>query len=348
MTRATALRFRSAILTLAAVVFPYSVEHVSAQTAKAVAAKAFPSVVLLLMEDARGQPLSLGSGFVIQGGYIATNLHVVRGASRGTAKLIGQPAKAEILGVVAVDPRMDIVLLQVKGLQAPPLPIGDSSRVAVGEEVFAIGNPQGLEGTMSQGIVSGIRKVKDAEVLQITAPISPGSSGGPVLDQQGKVIGIAVATFRGGQNLNFAIPSFYLANLVSQPKHLLSLSAGLSRKESKSATSELGGKAIEGVLGSNITCTPDYTHIRPNLWECSFSLLNKLRAPVRDVRYLVILYSKGGEPLDTKEGGFLGVIRPGLAVRPTYGRDYTFSIPHQVKQITSRIEIRVLNFAIDE
>ena len=69
------------------------------------------------------------------------------------------------------------------------------------------GNPQGLEGTFSQGIVSSIRVLGADKILQITAPISPGSSGGPVLNEKGQVIGVSVATFRGGQNLNFAIPS---------------------------------------------------------------------------------------------------------------------------------------------
>src|SRR5882724_6078646 len=206
-----------------------------AQTAKIVAARSFPSIVLLLMEDSKGQPYSLGSGFFVQGNFIATNAHVIKGATRGTAKLIGRPEKGEILGVVAADPLRDLALLQVKGITAPALPIGESGKVSIGEELYAVGNPHGLEGTVSQGIVSGIRKISETEILQITAPISPGSSGGPVLDQQGKVIGVAVATFKGGQNLNFAIPSAYLAALISQPKSLVPLSSIITRKDSKSA-----------------------------------------------------------------------------------------------------------------
>ena len=314
-----------------------------AQTAKIVAARSFPSIVLLLMEDSKGQPYSLGSGFFVQGNFIATNAHVIKGATRGTAKLIGRPEKGEILGVVAADPLRDLALLQVKGITAPALPIGESGKVSIGEELYAVGNPHGLEGTVSQGIVSGIRKISETEILQITAPISPGSSGGPVLDQQGKVIGVAVATFKGGQNLNFAIPSAYLAALISQPKSLVPLSSIITRKDSKSAVGELGGKAVDGVLGSSLTCKPDIEYIRPDKWECSFSLVNTLRSPVRNVHYLVILYSKTGEPLDTRESSHDGAIRPGLAIRP-----WSFTIPHEVKQITSRIEIRVLGFIVDE
>ena len=94
------------------------------------------------------------------------------------------------------------------------LPLGDSSAVEVGEEVYAVGNPEGLEGTFSQGIISGIRRVGDRDLIQITAPISHGSSGGPVLNKHGQVVGIAVGAIRTGQNLNFAIPASELQLLV--------------------------------------------------------------------------------------------------------------------------------------
>ena len=81
--------------------------------------------------------------------------------------------------LVATDAARDIVLLSVEGLKAPLLTIGDSKHVAVGDEVYAVGNPRGLEGTFSAGIISSIRAVGDDSLLQITAPISPGSSGGP-------------------------------------------------------------------------------------------------------------------------------------------------------------------------
>jgi hypothetical protein len=86
--------------------------------------------------------------------------------------------------------------------------------VQVGDPVYAVGNPQGLEGTFSQGIISSIRDAGLDKLLQITAPISLGSSGGPVLNSKGEVIGVSVATFKAGQNLNFAIPSNYLKALL--------------------------------------------------------------------------------------------------------------------------------------
>lgn len=310
-----------------------------AQNARAIATKSFPSVVLLLLEDAQGQPVSLGSGFFVEGGYVATNAHVIQGASRGTAKLIGRPQKGEITAIVGADASRDLVLLAVKGISGPPLLISTSRKAAVGEEVYAIGNPQGLEGTISQGIVSGVRRVGGTDVLQITAPISPGSSGGPVLDQRGQVIGVAVATFRGGQNLNFAIPSDYLAALISQPRVSLPVRSFTVAQKSKSILSDMGPRSTEGVVSSAILCTD------PSPWStCTWSLVNKLRTPVRDVRHLVILWSKGGEPLDAQERQYKGVIRPGLAVR---FQGY-ITIPAELKRITSRIEVRILDFVVEE
>jgi S1-C subfamily serine protease len=94
------------------------------------------------------------------------------------------------------------------------LELGDSGNLKIGQPVFVVGNPQGLEGTFSNGLVSSIRRFGDDYLVQMTAPISLGSSGGPVLNDEGKVVGVSVGMLQHGQNLNFAIPSEYLANLL--------------------------------------------------------------------------------------------------------------------------------------
>lgn len=167
---------------LCAVVFVFvGTNLANAQTAQEIAKQAFGSTVLLVMEDANGQSLSLGSGFFVRDGEIASNLHVVEGAVRGYAKLVGQKTKYDLEGITAVDPERDLVVLKIVSTSSPVLPFGNSDAVQVGEFVYAVGNPQGLEGTFSQGIVSSIREVGTDKLLQITAPISPGSRGGTLL-----------------------------------------------------------------------------------------------------------------------------------------------------------------------
>lgn len=221
-----------------------------AQTAQEIAKKAFGSTVLLVMEDANGQPLSLGSGFFVRDGEIASNLHVIEGAARGYAKLVGQKTKHDIQGITAVDPERDLVVLKISASGAPALSLGSSDAVQVGESVYAVGNPQGLEGTFSQGIVSSIREVGTDKLLQITAPISPGSSGGPVLNGKAEVIGVSVATFRGGQNLNFAILSSYLKTLLAKSGPVKPLAEAKLSTAQRSILADLGGKSSEGVLGT--------------------------------------------------------------------------------------------------
>jgi len=221
-----------------------------AQSPQEIAKRAFGSTVLLVMEDSNGQPLSLRSGFFVREGEIASNLHVVDGSARGYAKVVGQNLKYDIVGITAVDPERDLVILEILAARASTLPLGASDAVQVGQTVYAVGNPQGLEGTFSQGIVSSIREVGANKLLQITAPISPGSSGGPVLNGKGEVIGVSVATFRGGQNLNFAIPSSYLKTLLGKTGPAKALAEVRKSKGQGSILADLGGKSSEGITGT--------------------------------------------------------------------------------------------------
>ena len=185
-----------------------------AQTAPQIAEKTLAATVYLEMQDSKGLPLGFGSGFFVRDNLIATNYHVIEGAARGTAKLVGQFSTYTIEGVTATDKTNDLALLKVTVSGIKPLPLGNSSDVKIGETVYVAGNPKGLEGTFSNGIISSRRDPYTKERLQMTAPISPGSSGGPVLNSKGEVIGISFMTLVGGQNLNFAIPSRHLTELL--------------------------------------------------------------------------------------------------------------------------------------
>ena len=302
--------------------------------------EAFGATVLLVMEDVNGQPLSLGSGFFVRDGEIASNLHVVEGAASGYAKLIDKKAKYEIKGITAVDAERDLVVLKVSEPRASSLALASSDSVQVGETVYAIGNPKGLEGTFSQGIVSSIREVGADKILQITAPISPGSSGGPVLNGKGQVIGISVATFRGGQNLNFAIPSNYLRMLLKKNGPAKPLKQMKSAKTQRSILAGLGGRGLEGVAGSHFSWTDNQF-----IGNYTFSVRNNLREPIRDVLCLVIFYAHDGLPIETEFVKIRGPIGGKLARRSRKGGRTSAD---EVRNLTAKTEIRVLDFRLVE
>jgi hypothetical protein len=159
---------------------------------------------VVFAEDAKGNTVSTGSGFFVDTNVIATNYHLVKDADKISAKLVIQKRQIRITEIIGVDLERDLALLMVEGVKIRPLPFGDVSKLAIGDDIYVAGNPEGFEGTFSQGIISGFR---GGRYIQITAPISHGSSGGPVLNNKGEVIGIAVGLIQQGQNLNFAIPA---------------------------------------------------------------------------------------------------------------------------------------------
>lgn len=180
-----------------------------------IAKSSLPSVVMIVVETGNSKTNTLGSGFFVKEDIVATNFHVIKGARNGYAKIVGKESKYEVLGIVGIDKENDLALLKLKGVKGKPLLLSPKGSVSVGDEVFAVGNPKGLEGTFSQGIVSSIRKENSINLIQITAAISPGSSGGPVIDEKGKVIGIASGAIESGQSLNFAIPVSFLKVLLN-------------------------------------------------------------------------------------------------------------------------------------
>ena len=207
-----------------------------------IADETLPSTVLLEMEDSNGQPHGVGSGFFVGNGEIATNFHVVEGADKGSAKLFDRSERYDIEGYTALDVDNDLIILKLQAtdqtiVSRTALPIGDSESVRTGDTIYAVGNPEGLEGTISDGIISGIRRLnRGYQRIQITAPISPGSSGGAVLNTNGEVIGVSVSGVPSllpispqnpqdaqyinvAQNLNLAIPSGYLESLFQQRRH---------------------------------------------------------------------------------------------------------------------------------
>ncbi|MBA7529487.1 Cell division coordinator CpoB [subsurface metagenome] len=168
------------------------------------------ATVVIITNDKNGQLLAQGSGFIVRSdGAIVTNLHVISDAT--SIKIKTHTGKyLEVIGILYVDSSNDVVILKAKGENLPVVTIGNSEQIKIGEKVYVIGSPMGLENTISEGIVGGIRKTSKIsnkrKVIQISAPVSHGSSGGPVFNARGKVIGIATSMLKGAQNINFAMP----------------------------------------------------------------------------------------------------------------------------------------------
>lgn len=186
--------------------------------------RAGPAVVSLKTFDADGRELMLGSGFVLRDGRIVTNAHVVEGAVRAEVfdaegRLMGTASHAEALSSV-----VDLAVLPRLGNPRNTVSLARHAPI-VGEEVVAIGAPEGLTNTVSNGIVSAYRDVEGQRMMQITAPLSEGSSGGPVLNRRGEVVGVSVAVFEAGQNLNFAVPLEDVRAIVGSPAGIVAFTS---------------------------------------------------------------------------------------------------------------------------
>ena len=177
--------------------------------------KCSPAVVRVVVRDKDRHPVAFGSGFFVSAdGLLITNYHVVEGA-QSAGVILSNNATLEIEGVLSADKAGDLVLLKTQGKDLPHLKLAGANPPKVGVKVYAIGNPEGLTNTLSDGLVSGLRKVEDGlTLLQTSAAISHGSSGGPLLTADGQVVGVTSGFLADAQNLNFAVSAGRVAELV--------------------------------------------------------------------------------------------------------------------------------------
>ncbi|MCO6438931.1 MAG: trypsin-like peptidase domain-containing protein [Phycisphaerae bacterium] len=260
-----------------------------------------------------------GSGFIIDadGGYVLTNAHVVYGAS-GVRVHTADDRKLAAQ-VVGIDTETDLAVVQIPSEKLHQIPLGDSERVAVGEEVLAVGSPFGLDRTVTQGIISalnrrGIRGETEryARLIQTDAAISPGSSGGPLVNLRGEVIGINTAIISPGgrfQGVGFAIPSAIAAGMIPD---LIS-----------------GGPAFLGVLVWNATDPAGREEVRSLGWTEDYGAVvdevyANTGAAEAGLRVDDILLSLDGERINSIEqlGEMVQRRKPGEAVDLTILRDH--------------------------
>jgi len=244
--------------------------------------------------------------------------------------------RKRFLGISATNPAGDVALLKTGLSRTSPLPLG-VVRPTIGERIFTLGNPLGLEGTISEGIVSGIRQLEDGELYQITSPISPGSSGGPVLNSRGEVIGIATAALRVGQNLNFAVPSASLDQLWKHQGPVRPVAAATTEKRPQVAHGAPEAPLIRFV-DIDLDVYGFYDHA---------SMYNGTQYTIKNVKIRTVCWKSGLDvPVDSDEAIYLSdqtyrgyqadPLPPGLSV----------VINFKCKGSTTRAEFRVLDFDI--
>jgi S1-C subfamily serine protease len=217
---------------------------VAAGTARAlgpadVFAKVSPSIWKVIALDADGLPLGQGSAVVVAEHTLVTNCHVLAKARRVLLKR--EAADSIEARLSAWDVQRDLCQLSAASLNAPPVVLGETSKLAVGQPAYAIGHPRGLDLTMSEGLVSSLRRNAAGQLLlvQTSAAISGGSSGGGLFDEQGELVGLTtLASITGvAQNLNFAIPAEWIRDLPRRHARALAAQAAAKAAQAASAAS---------------------------------------------------------------------------------------------------------------
>ncbi len=237
-----------------------------------------PSVVLIIAYDEQNQPTGIGSGFFFgDSNTIATNFHVIANAKKLMIKL-SDGEVGSINNILGLDRKNDLALLK-SSIAGNPLTPSKTSP-SIGESIIAIGNPKGLEGTVSTGIVSGIRTVEGSQYFQITAPISPGSSGGPIINEDGNVIGVATSYLDGTQNLNFSMPIAYVSKLYfdKEPQPI-------------SAAEGNTGDSKDPIKGNVEITFPEWGYSGLDERKLSLTIVNNSSYSIKNVKVLVKYYN---------------------------------------------------------
>jgi len=182
------------------------------------------SVVLIVGSEGRDK-VAQGSGFIVGKDKIVTNYHVIAGLSAAVV-LFADGHTEPVTGVVAADADQDAAILNLRTGTRPPLPLGDELNLHEGDAVLAIGAPQGLELSLTNGIISAFRNSEKKFLIQNTAPIAPGSSGGPLLDSRGRVIGVTTSLLVDTPGVYFSIGVGTVKRLLKDSSHVNNPLAG--------------------------------------------------------------------------------------------------------------------------
>lgn len=311
------------------------------------------STVAITIQDNFKQTLKLGSGYMYND-YIITNYHVIADGKFGFVET-NSKVQFRIIGFVATDVEMDLALLELEKNDIPNLNLNcEINNLQTGDKIYVSGNPHGLSGTFTDGLISSIRQLNNRDYIQISAPISPGSSGGPVADEDGNIIGTAVGSYEDGQNLNFAIPSSFAKSLMDKKGEVQPLSDATSlgiadrEKENKSnLQAELNaGIELRNLIwnekGMSAFTNSDFHRMANDLVEVS--IYNKFEYPISNIKVLAIVYDNTGTPVDYNVSTFDVYIEPLLA--KTISGGVLSGLLGIDKKKGYSCEIRILDFTI--
>ena len=291
--------------------------------------------VAMIISYKDGIPCSQGSGFFIDKNTLVTNFHCVAGAERVEFKIAGNEEVYKGAKVVKASDDYDLAIIKTKQ-DFPFVKVDSLGKDKVGSKIYAIGNPRGLEGTISDGILSGKRDNEGIEYLQITAPINPGNSGGPVLNDKGEAIGVATFTFRNSQNLNFAMPIKYI-------------------KECKDIADVHPSKVAK--IGHNNDAVSMVMYVKDeDSYDACYSLKNNTDDTICNIYYVVIYKSTSGEIIDYYERFDEDEIAPHLAKRFNavgFSDWYDYSCNGETRLYNHRhlkftVEFRLISYEIVE
>ena len=268
-----------------------------------------------------------GSGFFVLPDQIATAHHVVKGTSSGYVSPILVDEKYPIIGISGIDSGNDLVILKVADVQGTPLRIGDSGSVKISDTIHVVGNPDGIEGTVSTDEITNDL----GNMFLMSAPISPGSSGGAVLNGRGEVIGVSVGSFPGekklNQNLNVAVRSKYLAPLVEKAK----------------AAESLTPLSLDGVTG---------THLTWGEFKYAFTLRNQQDWTIDDMHFLVIFKDTDGSIICADQFKEDRSVSAGTVTRISRNLHSGLPLPLRspvgpgVRHLTKSYEIKIFDFNV--
>lgn len=242
------------------------------------------SVAMIICYDRNRLPISQGSGFFINDTTLITNHHVIEGSYSVEYKLIGDDNLYKDGRVVSASKKYDIAIINTQKSHVP-IQIDTISTQHIGEHIYVLSNPRGLEGTLSEGIISALRN-ENYDLIQITAPISSGSSGAPLINKEGKAIGLSTFTFVDSQNLNFAIPLYYISECTPYvPKPMNNLK--------KSSTNDILKE--DAILVSKMSIVYDHFSDR-----AAISIKNNSNNIIKRIKGLILFYDRNGDMYDYK------------------------------------------------